>query len=252
MVSLLETCWEIAHAGTFLHCFPFIRFKATTSDAMGINMTSKGAEVALTMMGKGGFPNMYILSLSGNFRADKKAAALDWIQGRGKGVVAQARVLADVVSFLLIIDVDTLVKPIQAKNLVGSVVAGALGCFNAHAANIVAAVFVATGQDGAQIVESISCLTTMMNVQRELHISVSMPSLEVATVSGGTVLRPQGAMLNMSGVRGLHTRNPGDNAGRLARIIAAAVLAGEVSLCSAIAAGQLVRSHMQYNRKGSA
>ncbi|KIM93460.1 hypothetical protein OIDMADRAFT_46252 [Oidiodendron maius Zn] len=219
----------------------FIRFKATAGDAMEMNMTSKGAEAALTMMGKEGFPDMYILSLSGNYCADKKAAAVNWIE-----------VPADVLSFVLIIDVDTLVKLIQVKNLVGSAVAGALGSFNAHAANIVATVFIATGQDGAQIAESASCLTTMMNVQGELHISVSMPSLEVATAGGGTVLRLQSTMHNMLGVRGPHTRNPGDNAGRLARIIAAAVLAGEVSLCSALAAGQLVRSHMLYNRKGSA
>lgn len=75
-----------------------------------------------------------------------------------------------------------------------------------------------------------------------------MPSIEVGTIGGGTVLEPQSAMLDLLGVRGPHPANPGDNARRLARIVAAAVLAGELSLCSALAAGHLVTAHMTHNR----
>lgn len=75
-----------------------------------------------------------------------------------------------------------------------------------------------------------------------------MPSLEVGTLGGGTILEPQSAMLDMLGVRGPHPTTPGENSRRLARIIAAGVLAGELSLCSALAAGHLVRAHMQHNR----
>ena len=75
-----------------------------------------------------------------------------------------------------------------------------------------------------------------------------MPSIEVGTIGGGTVLEPQGAMLDLLGVKGAHPTNPGDNARRLARIVAASVLAGELSLCSALAAGHLVRAHMAHNR----
>lgn len=75
-----------------------------------------------------------------------------------------------------------------------------------------------------------------------------MPSLEVGTLGGGTILEPQSAMLDMLGVRGSHPTHPGENARRLARIIGAAVLAGELSLCSALAAGHLVKAHMQHNR----
>ena len=81
-----------------------------------------------------------------------------------------------------------------------------------------------------------------------LQISVSMPSIEVGTLGGGTILDPQGAMLDILGVRGPHPTNPGENARRLARIVAAAVMAGELSLCSALAAGHLVRAHMALNR----
>ena len=75
-----------------------------------------------------------------------------------------------------------------------------------------------------------------------------MPSIEVGTIGGGTVLEPQSACLDLLGVRGSHPTNPGDNARQLARIVAAGVLAGELSLCSALAAGHMVRAHMAHNR----
>ena len=75
-----------------------------------------------------------------------------------------------------------------------------------------------------------------------------MPSIEVGTIGGGTILEPQAAMLDLLGVRGAHPTDPGDNARQLARIVAAAVLAGELSLCSALAAGHLVKAHMSHNR----
>jgi len=79
-----------------------------------------------------------------------------------------------------------------------------------------------------------------------------MPSIEVGTLGGGTILEPQGAMLDLLGVRGSHPTNPGDHARKLARIVAAGVLAGELSLCSALAAGHLVQSHMAHNRSAPA
>lgn len=78
-----------------------------------------------------------------------------------------------------------------------------------------------------------------------------MPCIEVGTIGGGTVLEPQQAMLDLLGVKGAHLTNPGDNARKLARIIAASVLAGELSLCSALAAGHLVRAHMAHNRSAA-
>ena len=75
-----------------------------------------------------------------------------------------------------------------------------------------------------------------------------MPSIEVGTLGGGTILEAQATMLDMLGVRGSHPTTPGENSRKLARIIGAAVLAGELSLCSALAAGHLVRAHMAHNR----
>lgn len=84
-----------------------------------------------------------------------------------------------------------------------------------------------------------------------LHISVSMPSIEVGTVGGGTSLVSQSAMLDVLGVGSKTALEPGENACRLARIIGAATLAGELSLCSALASGSLVSAHMGLNRKAS-
>ena len=75
-----------------------------------------------------------------------------------------------------------------------------------------------------------------------------MPSIEVGTIGGGTVLEPQSACLDILGVRGSHPTTPGNNARQLARVVAASVLAGELSLCSALAAGHLVKAHMAHNR----
>ena len=79
-------------------------------------------------------------------------------------------------------------------------------------------------------------------------MTITMPCIEVGTVGGGTILSPQWAVLEMLGVAGAHPENPGQNAQTLARIIAAAVMAGELSLISALAAGHLVRAHLAHNR----
>lgn len=228
----------------------YIRFVATTGDAMGMNMLSKGTEVALGFMQKT-FPDMEIISLSGNFCIDKKPAAVNWIEGRGKSVVCEATVPADVVSKVLKTTVQALVDLNIYKNLVGSAVAGSIGGFNSHAANIVTAIFIATGQDPAQNVSSSNCMMLMEprgEDGRDLYVSCTMPSMEVGTVGGGTVLPPQAACLEMLGVRGPNKACPGENAKSLARIVCATVLAAELSLMSALTAGDLVKSHLQHNR----
>jgi NADP-dependent 3-hydroxy-3-methylglutaryl-CoA reductase len=139
----------------------YIRFKARTGDAMGMNMISKGVERSLTAIIDAGFHDMSIVSISGNYCTDKKAAAVNWIDGRGKSVVAQATISAQVLRKVLKTDVDSMVELNTSKNLIGSCMAGSIGGFNAHAANIVSSIFLATGQDIAQVVGSSSCLTTM-------------------------------------------------------------------------------------------
>jgi hydroxymethylglutaryl-CoA reductase (NADPH) len=224
---------------------------------MGMNMISKGVEKSLSgnlvlkQLDLGElFPEMQIIAISGNYCTDKKPAAINWIEGRGKSIVSEAVVPGSIVNSVLKTTVKALVELNISKNLVGSAMAGAMGGFNAHAANVLTAVYIATGQDPAQNVESSNCITLMeaVNGGKDLYISCSMPCIEVGTVGGGTGLGPQGACLDLLGVRGPNMENPGTNAQRLAKIICAAVMAGELSLCSALAAGHLVKSHMIHNR----
>ncbi|KAI7877614.1 hypothetical protein K492DRAFT_239055 [Lichtheimia hyalospora FSU 10163] len=226
----------------------YIRFTTTTGDAMGMNMISKGCEKALSVLGEQ-FNDMRIVSLSGNYCTDKKPAAINWIEGRGKSVIAEAVIPGTVVEKVLKTSVAAIVELNISKNLVGSAMAGSMGGFNAHAANILTAIYLASGQDPAQNVESSNCITLMdaVNDGKDLHISCTMLSIEVGTVGGGTMLPPQQAILDMLGVRGPHLTSPGNNARYLARIVCAAVMAGELSLCAALAAGHLVKAHMAHN-----
>lgn len=227
----------------------YIRFTCSTGDAMGMNMVSKGVQNVLEYL-QADFPDMDVIGISGNYCSDKKPAAVNWIEGRGKSVVCEAIIKEEVVKKVLKTNVASLVELNMLKNLTGSAMAGALGGFNAHASNIVSAVFLATGQDPAQNIESSHCITMMeaVNDGKDLHVSVTMPSIEVGTVGGGTQLASQSACLNLLGVKGANREAAGTNARQLAKVVAGSVLAGELSLLSAIAAGQLVNSHMKYNR----
>jgi hydroxymethylglutaryl-CoA reductase (NADPH) len=230
----------------------YLRFKSRTGDAMGMNMVSKGVEKVMDVL-QDYFPDMDALSLSGNYCTDKKPSAINWIEGRGKSVVCEAIITEEIVKSVLKTTTAELIDLNLHKNLVGSAMAGSIGGFNAHASNIVTAIFLACGQDPAQNVESSNCMTMMELAAngKDLHVTVTMPSIEVGTIGGGTHLNSQSACLQMLGVKGSSETNPGSHAERLARIVAATVMGGELSLMSALAAGHLVRTHIQLNRKKS-
>lgn len=228
----------------------YIRFQSQTGDAMGMNMLSKGTEQALSRLQER-YPDMRLLAVSGNYCTDKKSAAVNWIHGRGKSTVCEAVIPARVVREVLKSSTAALVELNISKNLVGSAMAGSIGGFNAHAANVVTAIYIACGQDPAQTVGSSNCITLMESFGtdgEDLYVSCTMPSLELGTVGGGTGLPAQHACLQMLGVHGSSDQCPGENSRTLARIVCATVLAGELSLMAALSAGHLVKSHMTHNR----
>jgi len=230
----------------------FLRFRATTGDGMGMNMVGKGTDKALSFLLEK-FPHLRVVALSGNVCTDKKPSAINWIEGRGKSVVAEAVIPRSVVEKTLKTTPEAIVEVNIAKNLVGSAIAGSIGGQNAHASNIVTAMYLALGQDPAQNVESSTCMTTMeMTESGDLYAAVSMPSIEVGTIGGGTILSPQSASLRLLGVKGSDAAEPGKNARQLARLIASGVLAGELSLIAALSSGHLISAHMALNRKPKA
>ena len=228
----------------------YLRLRCFAGDAMGMNMVSKGSLKVVEVL-KERF-DCELISLSGNMCCDKKASAVNWIQGRGKSVVIEATIPKKVVQGTLKTTVKSIVHTNTQKNLIGSAMSATIGGFNAHAANNVTAVFLACGQDPAQNVESSNCLTLMEETNEgNLWISCTMPSIEVGTVGGGTSLPAQSACLRVLNCKG-GGEVPGANAKKLAHAVAGAVMAGELSLLAALAANTLVAAHMQHNRKPQA
>lgn len=226
----------------------YLRLTCFSGDAMGMNMVSKGSLAVIERL-KEEFPSLALVALSGNMCTDKKAAATNWLEGRGKSVVVEAVIPEKIVRTVLKTTVKAMVDTNLHKNLIGSAMAGTIGGFNAHASNIVTAVFLATGQDPAQNVESSNCITLLEETEKgDLWISCTMPSLEVGTVGGGTSLPAQAACLEAIGCKG-GGKTPGENARQLAKVVASATMAGELSLLAALAANTLVQAHMQHNRK---
>jgi len=217
----------------------FVRFSYDTGDAMGMNMATIATEAACKLIEKE--TDAVLISVSGNMCIDKKPAWINSIEGRGKTVLAEAIIPSDIVEKKLHTSVNAIVETNIRKNLVGSSMAGSMG-FNAHAANMVAALYIATGQDPAQVVEGSLTMTTCESIDGALYIAVRMPSVEVGTVGGGTRLPCQSEALKMMDCLG------NGKAGKLAEITAVAVLAGELSTLGAQSAGQLGKAHSELGR----
>ncbi|MFB6123490.1 MAG: hydroxymethylglutaryl-CoA reductase (NADPH) [Haloferacaceae archaeon] len=222
----------------------FLRFRYDTKDAMGMNMATIATREAAEVLEAE--TTAELVALSGNLCTDKKPAAVNAVEGRGRSVTADVTLPRDLVADRLHTTPEAIAEINTRKNHVGSAKAGSLG-FNAQVANVVAAMFLATGQDAAQVVEGANAITTAEAVDGDLYVSVSLASLEVGTVGGGTRLPTQAEGLDVLGVRG--GGDPaGTNADALAECVAVGVLAGELSLLAALGSRHLSSAHESLGR----
>ena len=216
------------------------RFNYTTGDAAGQNMTGKATWSACEWI-HAQHPLRPRYILSGSMDTDKKHSAINMLRTRGKRVIAEATIRNEVIQRLMRVDTATLFSARQISTA-GSFMAGS--AYNGpHAANGITAMFIATGQDVANVAESHAGITyaQLLN-DGDYYWSVTLPSLIVASYGGGTGLPTQRECLEMLGCYGT------GKADRLAEIVAAVVLAGDVSLGSAVLAGDWVSSHDRLGR----
>ena len=213
----------------------YLRFNFTTGDAAGQNMVGKATFIACEWIMKT-YPGIQRYMLSGAMDTDKKHSQINTLHSRGKRVVAEVLIPGALLEKTMGVTAEVLFKARQI-NQVGSFMAGSSST-GAHAANGIAAVFIATGQDAANVAESSSSIIFAdVDEAGNYYLSITLPSLIVATYGGGTGLPTQQECLNILDCNGTGKVH------KLAEIIGATVLAGEVSLMSAVLAGDWVTSH---------
>lgn len=218
----------------------YTRFCYTTGDAAGQNMTGKATLFACEWI-RANYPLKPRYLLSGNLDTDKKHSAMNMIQTRGKRVIAEFVLKRDVAKEILRVDTEWLYRFRQIAGI-GTMQAGATYA-GAHSANGIAAMFIATGQDAANVAESHAGITYGELLDNgDFYWSVTLPAVICATYGGGTALPTQRECLEMMDCFGT------GKADKLAEIIAGVVLAGDVSLSSAILAGEWVSSHEKMGR----
>jgi len=224
----------------------FVRFEFTTGDAAGHNMGTLAAEALMDHI-LADHPALQYVSVSGNYCSDKKASAVNGILGRGKHVVAELVVPDKVCRRYLKTTPGKIVRLNLRKNLVGTLLAGGVRSANAHYANMLLGFYLATGQDGANIVEGSQGITLAEERGGDLWFSATLPNLVVGTVGNGKDLAFVVENLRRMGL--VEERPPGENARRLACLCAATVLCGELSLLAALAnPGELMAAHRRLER----
>jgi hydroxymethylglutaryl-CoA reductase (NADPH) len=218
----------------------YLRVNYTTGDAAGQNMTAKATSAACEWI-KAHYPGGADYYLTGAVDTDKKHSQINMLMTRGKRVVAEAVIKNDVLQRLMGVDTKT-VYDYRQVHMVGGFLAGSASN-TAHAANGLTGIFIATGQDVANIAESHAGITyTRLLDNGDYYWSVTLTSLVVGTHGGGTALPTQRECLELLGCHGK------GKARKLAEICAATVLAGEVSLTGAVLGGHWVTSHERLGR----
>jgi len=220
--------------------FVYLRFNFTTGDAAGQNMVGRATFAACSWI-MDNYPGIKHFYLESNLATDKKASQINIMRTRGKRVTAEATIKRDILIQHMRVEPETLIYHYGISN-VGSILSGANNN-GGHSANAITAMFIATGQDVANVAESSAgVIYAELTPEGDLYTSITIPSLIVATYGGGTGLPTQRECLESLGAYGKGKVN------KLAEIIAGTVLAGELSLASAISSTDWVSSHELYGR----
>lgn len=220
----------------------YLRFNFTTGDAAGQNMVGRATFAAcgwiLDQYKDYKITNFYLES---NLATDKKASQVNVMRTRGKRVTAECTIPKDVLTEVMRVSSKQLAYHYKVTTL-GTILSGANNN-GLHSANGITALFIATGQDVANVAESSAgILYVELTENEDLYVSITIPSLIVATYGGGTALATQKEALELMGCYGKGTVN------KFAEIVAGVVLAGELSLGAAISSSDWVSSHEQYGR----
>ena len=210
----------------------------STGDAQGMNMIVKATDAVCRWIAAN-YPIAQYFLFSG-MCSEKRASGFLMTRGKGKRVTAGALLPHAILKMYLHVTAAQLFRVWQST-VVGHLQAGAVG-YNAHAANGLAAIFIATGQDVANVVNSACVVTCFEPVEEGLYVSITVPALSVATVGGGTSLPTPHEALGILGCQGA------GKAKKFAEIVAAALLGGEISMGAAIASGEFVQAHERYGR----
>jgi len=219
----------------------FTRFNYTTGDAAGQNLTGKATQAACEWIRANYHGGMEHYFLESNFATDKKSSQVNMLRTRGKRVVAEATIPAEAIRRVMHADVDLLWRARLVSNL-GGFMSG-VNNNGAHSANGITALFIATGQDAANVAESSAAFNySEVRPNGDYYVSITIPSLIVATYGGGTGLATQRECLELLGCYGK------DKVRKFAEIVAATVLCGELSLGSAIVAEEWVKAHDIFGR----
>ncbi len=226
----------------------FIRFSFTTGDASGHNMATKAADALMTWL-LNEYPQLRYTSISGNLCTDKKTSAVNGILGRGKYVIAEATIPAEVCDKRLKTTAAKIADLNVKKNWIGTSIAGGIRSANAHFANMLLAFYLATGQDAANIVEgSQGFVHAEAMPDGALYFSCTLPNLIMGSVGNGKGL--DFVQRNLAAIGCADDRPAGANARRLAALCAAAVWCGELSLLAAQTnPGELMRAHLALERR---
>ncbi len=220
-------------------CFLLCRYK--TGDASGQNMVTIATSAMCEHIAAASPVKPLAWYVEGNYSGDKKGSYLGLLTGRGAKVTASATIPAEAVESRLRCTVEQMLAYGRIANL-GSLLSGQLGA-QAHYANALAALYIATGQDAACVAESAVGFTRMEDHDGDLFVSVTLPNLLVGTVGGGTGLPTQAAGLRILGLQGEGKR------AALAEVAAALCLCGEISIVAAMASGDFASAHERYARQ---